>query len=175
MSGFRSGQSIALARILPVTTSGSIMKRLGFILLLLGGLASSGTLAQKAQNDSAAVAQVVSRFHAALTTGDTSAAMALLADDVLILESGGVETRGEYRAHHLAADIQFARAVPSTAGPTMVRMRDGVAWAITTSIAQGTFNGREINSVGAELMVLTHDKDGWRIRSIHWSSRRRTE
>ena len=151
------------------------MKRLGAIFFLASVLAPSGTFAEKAQDDSAAVARVVNQFHTALTTGDTSAAMALLADDVLILESGGVETRDEYRAHHLAADIQFAQAVPSTTGPTTIRMQDGVAWAITTSITKGTFNGRKVNAAGAELMVLTHNREGWRIRSIHWSSRPRTE
>jgi len=151
------------------------MNRLGIILLLAGVLAPSNTIAQQAQEDSAAVARVVHQFHTALSTGDSSAAMALLADDVLILESGGVETRDEYRAHHLAADIQFAQAVPTTTGPPMIRMREGVAWAITTSVTKGTFNGREVNSAGAELMVLTHEREGWRIRSIHWSSRRRSE
>lgn len=35
----------------------------------------------------------VERFHDALTSGDRTGAMALLASDAVILESGGVETR----------------------------------------------------------------------------------
>jgi len=30
---------------------------------------------------------------------------------------------------------------------------------------------REMNSLGAELMILTRDDDRWMIRAIHWSSR----
>ncbi len=147
---------------------------LGLILLFAGKLTPSNALALQAPEDSAAVARVVIQFHTALTTGDTSGAMALLADDVLVMEAGGAETRDEYRAHHLAADIEFAQAVHSTTGPMEIKIQDGVAWVFTTSVTQGTFKGREVNSAGAELMVLTRDGEGWRIRAIHWSSRRRT-
>jgi hypothetical protein len=30
-----------------------------------------------------------------------------------------------------------------------------------------------VNSIGAELMVLTRMMDGWKISAIHWSSRTR--
>ena len=54
---------------------------------------------------------VVDAFHAALKRGDTIAAAALLVDDVLIFESGGVErTKAEYAARHLPADAAFAQA-----------------------------------------------------------------
>ena len=124
-------------------------------------------------SDSAAVARTVSAFHQALAAGDSTAALALLAPDVAILESGGRESLAEYRSHHLPGDIQFARAVPSTPGPLSVTVAGDVAWAVGTSVTSGTMEGRTINSAGAELMVLTR-KDGiWRIRAIHWSSRRR--
>ena len=71
-------------------------------------------------SDSAAVVATVGRFHAALAAGDSAAALALLAPDVTILESGGVETRDEYRSHHLPGDIAFARAVKSERGPMRV-------------------------------------------------------
>ncbi len=123
--------------------------------------------------DSAAVAAVVTRYHDALASGDSAGAVALLADDAIILESGGVESRAEYRSHHLASDIAFARAVKSVRGQLRVTIAGSTAWTWGTSIAQGTFNGRPINSNGAESMVLTRDAGGWRIRSIHWSSARR--
>ena len=47
--------------------------------------------AQPTPRDSAAVAAVVGGFHDALARGDSAAALALLAPDVRILESGGVE------------------------------------------------------------------------------------
>jgi ketosteroid isomerase-like protein len=116
---------------------------------------------------------VIDRYHRALAEGDSAAALELLAPDATILESGGVETREEYRAHHLSSDIQFARAVPSTRSPVQVTVDGNVAWAASTSTTQGTFRDRAINSSGAELMVLSRDTEGWKIRAIHWSSRAR--
>lgn len=123
--------------------------------------------------DSAAVASVVNKYHAALSAGDSTAALALLAPDVMILESGGVETRAEYRAHHLGGDIAFANAVPSVRAPMTVKVVGDVAWTVATSTTQGRYKARTINSVGTESMVLTRTNEGWRIRSIHWSSRSR--
>lgn len=123
--------------------------------------------------DSAAVAATVERFHAALASADSAGALALLTDDVQILESGGVEDRAEYRSHHLGADIEFARAVPSRRGAMTVRVHGDVAWATSTSSTEGTFRGRAINSAGAELMVLVRTPGGWKIAAIHWSSRTR--
>jgi len=123
--------------------------------------------------DSAAVAGTVGRYHEALGRGDSTAALALLAPDAVILESGGRESVAEYRAHHLPADIEFARGVPETRSPIRVIVRGDAAWATSTTTTKGTFRGRAVDSVGAELMVLTRTADGWRIAAIHWSSRRR--
>ena len=129
--------------------------------------------ADVAQSDSAAVAAVVERYHRALESGDSVGALVLLTSDAVILESGGLETREEYRSHHLPADIAFARAVKSVRGPIRVVVRGDVAWAMSTSTAQGEFRGRPVNSASAELMVLTRTTDGWKINAIHWSSRSR--
>lgn len=132
--------------------------------------------AATARSDSAAAAAVVERFHGALAAGDSAAALALLAPEATILESGGVETRTEYRGHHLPGDIEFARAVRSERAPIRVTIRGDVAWTVSTSTTQGEFRGRQINSSGAELMVLTRAADGgWRISAIHWSSRARRQ
>ena len=144
-------------------------------LFLLGGLLAVAPLpAQTTAADSSEVVEVVRQFHAALATGDSLGALALLADDVVVLEAGGVESRVEYRSHHLAADIEYARAVPSTTGAISVRRDGSTAWVVGTTTTVGTFQGRAVNSTGAELMVLTRTSSGWRIRAIHWSSRRRT-
>lgn len=126
-----------------------------------------------AESDSAAVARSVDRFHQALATGDSATALALLAPDAVILESGGVETRAEYRGHHLPGDIAFARAVPRQRSEIRVRVEGNAAWATSTSTVQGEFRGRQINSQGAQLMVLRRTADGWRIAAVHWSSRAR--
>jgi ketosteroid isomerase-like protein len=126
------------------------------------------------QSDSVAVARVVAEFHRALSEGDSSRALSLLADDATILESGAVESRSQYRSHHLAGDIQFARAVVTKRSPLQIRIRGASAWTVGTSTSRGKFKGKAIDSAGAESMVLTKDAAGWRIRSIHWSSHKRT-
>lgn len=123
--------------------------------------------------DSAAVVEVVARYHGALAAGDSAGAVRLLAPDVMVLESGGLETFAEYRSHHLPGDIAFAAGVPSRRTVARVTVRGDVAWVVSTSTTQGQFRGRAVNSSGAELMVLTRGADGWRISAIHWSSRNR--
>jgi ketosteroid isomerase-like protein len=137
----------------------------------LFAVAEAGNAAPR--SDSAEVVRVVSAFHAALASGDSAAALALLASDALILESGDVETRAEYRSNHLPADIEFARAVPSTRSVVRVSVEDGTAWVASTSVARGQFGTRRINSVGAELVVVRKRGKEWKIVTIHWSSRAR--
>jgi ketosteroid isomerase-like protein len=138
----------------------------------LGALCAVG-VASSAGSDSTDVTKVVTDFHKALVNADSASVLALLAQDAVILESGGMETRAEYLSHHLPGDIAFAKAVASTDGPIHVNVAGSTAWTAGTSTTQGTFNGRAINSTGAESMVLTKESAGWKIRSIHWSSRNR--
>jgi len=129
--------------------------------------------AQKSTADSVAVVRVGTRFHTALETGDTTTIKQLLAPDLRVLESGAVETRADYIAHHLAADIEFAKSVRSESRLTSYSREGSVAWLVSTSSARGSFRGRQVDSVGAELMILSKTRLGWRIRAIHWSSGRR--
>lgn len=162
----RFGRDGAMSKLTPIAALAAIIL---FASALIG--AQSGGLATGVDADSAAVVAVVDRYHKALSDGDTVIALSLLAHDAMILESGDVETREEYRSHHLPADIAFARAVPSVHGPVRVVIQRDAAWAISTSKARGSYRGRSIDSQGAELMVVTRERDGWKIRAIHWSSR----
>lgn len=139
--------------------------------LLLSGLLHAHS-AYAADNDSAAVAAVVTRFHTALSAGDAQTAASLLAPDATVLESGGRESRSEYIGHHLPEDIKFIQAVPSKSSPLDITVQGDVAWASSTSITRGNFESKPVNLVGAELMVLTKSPSGWLIRAIHWSSRK---
>lgn len=122
-----------------------------------------------AASDREAIAATVNAFHDALAKGDEAAALSLLAEDAQILESGDRQTRAAYTREHLPADIAFAKTVPSTQFALIVRQEGDVAWTTATSQSKGTYSGREINSDGAELMVLHKTSNGWRIRAIHWS------
>lgn len=129
--------------------------------------------AQGVAADSAMVAGTITRFHDALAAGDSTTALSLLADGVIILESGGKESKAQYRSGHLRSDIAFARAVKAQRGAPSVRVEGNTAWAASTSTTQGEYNGRAVDSSGAELMVLVRTPEGWRITAIHWSSRQR--
>src|ERR671932_192849 len=50
----------------------------------------------------------------------------------------------------LPADIAFARAVRSWRHVERVSIVGDAAWVVSTSRARGTFEGRAVNSVGAE-------------------------
>jgi len=123
-------------------------------------------------SDAAAITAAVNGFHDALRRGDSKAALNLLAPDAVILESGSAQTREEYAREHLAEDIAFVKAVPGTRSMLSIKQEGNVAWTTATTQSAGTFNGREVNSAGVELMVLTKTKAGWLIRAIHWSSHR---
>lgn len=141
--------------------------------LLVGLAATRMATPLTAQSPADSATATLTAFHDALAAGDSLAALALLADDVVILEGGGRETLAEYRAHHLRGDIKFARALPAKRRPLQVSVVGDVAWAVGTSETAGTIDGRLVDSMGAELVVLTRSPRGWRIRAIHWSSRRR--
>ncbi|WP_426035096.1 YybH family protein [Brevundimonas sp. DC300-4] len=123
------------------------------------------------QVEAMAAASVVDAFHAALEHGETDTALALLADDVLIFEGGGAErSKAEYAQHHLAADAAFSAAAPSIQSRRLARAGANSAWVATESRTTGMFNGRPIDSLSVETMVLRREAGGWRISHIHWSS-----
>ncbi len=156
---------------------------LGFVLVLGEPQASSGFLLAQRQPaasasscraaDSATAMRVASRFHETLKTGDTTGMQALLAPDLRVIEGGTVENREEYLSHHLAADIEFTKAVKEERTSFSFRCDGNVAWLVSTSNSTGKFGGRDIDSSGAELMLLGRTFSGWKIRAIHWSSARR--
>ncbi|MBA3646424.1 MAG: nuclear transport factor 2 family protein [Gemmatimonadaceae bacterium] len=147
-----------------------------------GGMMLASPLAASAQpgsvlrpvSDSASIAETAARFHLALRNGDSATAKSLLAPDIVVLESGQIENRADYIRHHLPADIEAAQSITSTRKLLSVTRQQDVAWVVSSSTSTGSFHGRAINSVGAELMILSKSDKQWRIRAVHWSSARRT-
>ena len=118
-----------------------------------------------------AAGAVVEAFHLALGRGDTRAAAALLTDDALIFESGGVERgKAEYAAHHLAADAAFAKVTTRMVTRRSGRADGSTVWIASESTTRGSFKNKPINSVSTETMILRRDRSGWRIAHVHWSS-----
>jgi ketosteroid isomerase-like protein len=126
--------------------------------------------AQQPDTEATAAQAVVRSFHDALRRGDTQAAQALLAADAVILEGGHIESREEYLKHHLGADIEFAKAVPSTITRSEATVSGQTAWVRSATSSQGKFRNRNVKLSGAELVVLTRAAVGWEIRAVHWSS-----
>ena len=129
----------------------------------------AGTSALEPQARGAAV--VVDAFHAALARGDLSGAKALLAEDALIYESGGVERgKAEYASHHLPADAAFTAATTRSVTRRTGHAAGSMAWVATESKVTGSFKERAIDSTSIETMILRREQGAWRIAHIHWSS-----
>ena len=121
--------------------------------------------------DELAVRAVVQGFKDALAAGDSSTALSYLHADLMVYEAGHAETLAEYRAGHLAADMEFTAAVETTVLEQGLIVRPGMALWVSESESTGEFRGRAIDSHGAETIVLLPTDSGWKILHVHWSSR----
>jgi ketosteroid isomerase-like protein len=115
--------------------------------------------------------EVAERFNRALTQGDAATARALLLPDVLIYESGGIESSAEeYFGHHMPADMAFLanlkrELLSQTSGG------DGSGtWVATRSRLSGSHKGKAVDLDSTETLVMRKTPTGWRIAHIHWSS-----
>jgi ketosteroid isomerase-like protein len=150
--------------------------RISFLpLLLLMGLLAGPIACRPAvdvEADKAAVTAVVDQFYGAMKKADTAAAMSLIAEDAQFVEGGRLETREQYKTNHLPADIEFEQAVQGQRTSMNVTVDGDHAWVIATTEYHGTFEESPVDFVSAQLMVLSRAESGWKIRTVHWSSRR---
>ena len=121
--------------------------------------------------ESPAIRSVVQGFKAALAAGDSTAALGYLHADLVVYEGGHAETLAEYRAGHLAADMEFAAAVETEAVTQGLVVRPGMALWVSEMETKGEFRGRAIDSQGTETIVLLPTDAGWKILHVHWSTR----
>ena len=119
-------------------------------------------------------------YFQAMEEKDLDAAEKLFADPSSVFESGGDEGDwAHYRAHHLGPEIDAIKVFKTTLGkPEEVRSDDDsmafVAWPIEYHIELE--DGREIDSRGTVTFVFVRSGGGpFRIRHLHWSSRRKQE
>lgn len=141
------------------------------VLALLAWLPTAGAAQPADAPPADSVKAAVHAFHAALAAGDSARALELLHPDVRIFESGHAETLSEYRAGHLAADMEFSGSVDREVVSASVSGAGDRALYLGEYRTKGTFRGEEIDARGTETMVLVRTGDGLRIRHIHWSSR----
>ena len=132
--------------------------------------AKPAAAAMEAQADPAV--KVVEEFSTALQAGDLGRAGALLAEDVLILESGGAErSKEEYLGGHAGHDAEFLKTAQIQLVHRTARREGGLAWVGTESELHASKDGKPITLLSTETMVLKNTPNGWRIVHIHWSSR----
>lgn len=144
-----------------------------FVAAALAALSLSACATQDTAKDEADVTATLDTFYGAMRTGDSAKAMSMIAQDVQFIESGRLETRDEYEKNHLPLDIAFEKQIAGKRGPLRIRINGDTAWVIAQTEFVGTFEGTDLDLVSSQLAVLSRESEGWRIRSIHWSSLRR--
>lgn len=119
----------------------------------------------------AAAIAVVDHFSVALKAGKLDEAGKHLAEDVLILESGGAErTREEYLGGHAKHDAAFLKNARIAPKHRTARVEGNLAWVGTESELATTTNGVPMTLSSTETMVLKRSAGAWHIVHIHWSS-----
>ncbi|MBD3617275.1 MAG: nuclear transport factor 2 family protein [Gracilimonas sp.] len=143
----------------------SLIKITGILFLL------SGTLMAQTNQTKTNVLNALGDFKTAIIDNDSETASNLLADDALILEGSGMETKEEYLSHHFHSDGRFLKAMNREILTQKVTTEGAAAWVSTVSTMKGTYSEREMDLTSLELAVLRKDGDHWKITAIHWSSR----
>jgi ketosteroid isomerase-like protein len=128
--------------------------------------------AQAVRSDSAAAVAAVDQFHAALAAGESARAVSSLGDDLYVMEAGTIETRADYLAHHLGADMKASLGSKGERTVLKVTIIGDAAYVIAKTVTPPAAAGGP-PSESAELMVLSRTLGTWKIRAVHWSSRRR--
>ncbi len=145
---------------------------LGCTLALTVG-AGNAAVAQAARADSVAAVGAVEQFHAAIGAADSVRAVSWLADDVMIMESGVIQTRSDYLGGHLRADMKGGQGSKSERTVMKVSIVGNAAYVVAKTVTPPSGAPGSTGSESAELMVLSSTTGGWKIRAIHWSSHRR--
>lgn len=112
-------------------------------------------------------------FRAALKAGNAKAAMAELADDVVIFESGHVErSRADYQAEHFIEDMKFLKSAKVQDLRQRVQVEGNTATIQHESRVDAMSKGKPVVLYSLETLVMNKIDNDWRITHIHWSSRK---
>ncbi len=120
---------------------------------------------------------VAMRYLDAMETSDLGAAEELFHPESLVFEGGKLEgTWRDYREHHLGPEIDAVKEFVVTRGEAVTGQSDDgsfafVAIPIEYRIALDT--GDTFDSRGAVTFVLSRVGEAYKIRHLHWSSRRK--
>ena len=107
----------------------------------------------------------------AIATGDINTLRSIVAPDVLIFESGGMESSlSEYEGHHMLADMTFMKAVRREVISQQVIDLGDSATVVTRSRVHGIYKDQEIDMNSTETLVMRKVNGQWKAVHIHWSS-----
>ncbi|MEP6831790.1 MAG: nuclear transport factor 2 family protein [Gemmatimonas sp.] len=142
-----------------------------FLFVLTALVTANVAVAQSA--DSVAAVAAVERFHGALAASDSALAVSVLADDALVIESGAIQSRAEYLGGHLGADMKASQGSKGVRSVTKVTVVGTMAYVVSKTETPASGAEGSTASELVELMVVSKSTNGWKIRAVHWSSRRR--
>lgn len=121
--------------------------------------------------------EVAGRYLDAMESSDLDAAGKLFSATSSVFESGGREGAwAAYREHHLGPENGEIRSFKISRGePETGASKDGsmafVAWPIEYRI--DLKDGKVVESRGTVTFLLVKEKSEYRLRHLHWSSRRK--
>ena len=142
-------------------------------LLLAVGLAAGAHAQPGREADTAAVTEVLARYRAAVERLDASGTETLFVADSEVFENGGIEgTYANYLAHHLGPELGHFRSFRFSDHRLTVRFEGPVALASESyGYRIERHEGEPIERRGVTTSVLRRTGEGWRIVSLHGSSR----
>lgn len=111
-------------------------------------------------------------LHEAMSAGDSARVQSLLDPKVIILEGGNVErSLKEYASHHLPADLKFLKGLTYRLERQTGDSSGDLAWVASEAVLTGTSEGKPVDLISTETLVLKKFSGNWRVTHIHWSSR----
>jgi ketosteroid isomerase-like protein len=114
---------------------------------------------------------VATQLADAIAMGDINSLRAVVAADVVIFESGGIESSlTEYEGHHMPADMAFMKAMSREVISQQVIDSGDSATVVTRSRLHGTYKDKEIDLNSTETLVMRKLHGHWKVVHIHWSS-----
>lgn len=145
---------------------------------LLAALAAAPLAAQgESRTQPASPTAVAAAYLDAMEAADLEKAESLFARESSIFEGGGNEgTWKRYREHHIGPELAEFRSFKTTRGKAEERVSaDGsmamVAWPMEYRIELK--DGKTTDSQSTVTFVLVREREVYRIRHLHWSSRKK--
>ena len=146
--------------------------------LLVAALLAAPAASQQAAARPNTPIEVASAYLDTMDTADLNRAESLFAKESSIFEAGGVEgTWQHYREHHIGPELAEFSSFKTTKGkPEEELSADGsmamIAWPIEYRIVLK--DGKAVESKGTVTFVLVREGGAYKIRHMHWSSRKKT-